>query len=141
MDYFHDFEERAEQRRRDRFEEFQRTFNEAMRERKAGGAKTFDELFGAPPPVAAAAAGARPWRAGDGCFPPPQDPPPADARKEQLQERLAYLLAETTDEDPGDVLLRALAVYQSMVKEVRDGGAVKYVKADGTERTLKVRLR
>ncbi len=60
---------------------------------------------------------------------------------EQLADLFAVIHAETNDEDPRDIILRAMAVYRSFVTHARAGGQVKFVKTGSPDRTLKVRLR
>lgn len=117
MDY-DDFKKIDEQLKRQRFDKFRESFDNAMREK--GDPRTFDDLLGT--------------RKG-----PAEQGPSAERR--QLEELVHELLAETTDESPQDLILRGLSVYRSIVRHARAGGTVKFVGTDGSEKTLKVRLR
>ena len=60
--------------------------------------------------------------------------------KAEIKPLVDELARETTDKE-GDIEMRALKIYRSIVRHVRAGGTVKFVSSDGTEKTLKVRLR
>lgn len=64
-----------------------------------------------------------------------------DPRTHQATDILVELTRDTADVNVQDANLRALAVYRSIVRHVLAGGTVKFVSADGTEKTLKIRLR
>ena len=64
-----------------------------------------------------------------------------DPRTQQATEILVELTRDTVDENVQDANLRALAVYRSIVRHVVAGGTVKFVSPDGSEKTLKIRLR
>lgn len=52
------------------------------------------------------------------------------------------LVELTEDDDPADVMRRALGVYKAMVEHCAEGGSVQFVGPDGrTGRVLKVQLR
>lgn len=81
-----------------------------------------------------------------GAGPRPAAPPvpqmlPWGDKGAQLAELYDDIHGETTDDDPRDVVLRAMAVYRSFVKHARRGGQVKFVKDGEKDRVLKVRLR
>jgi len=61
-------------------------------------------------------------------------------RKAEINEVVVELARETTDAE-GNIEIRALRIYRSIVRHVRAGGTVKFVAPDGTEKTLKIRLR
>ena len=142
MDY-DDFQKRVEAERRRSFEAFQRSFNEEMR--KQGRSETLDDVLGegksdATPAVLRACE--KISRREGGGREKHVEMPAWDAEKsEQLADLFLEIYRETTDEDPRDIVLRAMAVYRSFVIHARAGGQVKFVREGHPDRTLKVRLR
>lgn len=59
----------------------------------------------------------------------------------KLGDLFLEIAAETSDEDPRDIILRAMATYRHFVKHARAGGQVKFVKDGAPDRVLKVRLK
>lgn len=141
MDY-DEFERRMREQRKKNFESFQRHFNEEMR--KNGRTETLADILGGKK----AAVQAAPAN-GDPSEVLPKDAvpvmPPWDEEQMALfTEYFLDIFKETTDEDPRDLVLRAMAVYRSFVKHARAGGRVKFVKEDDPTFKpvfLKVRLR
>lgn len=124
MDY-DDFKKRLEASRKKNFEDFEKAFNQAMREQ--GSSKTLDTVLGEDPSTKKSE-------------PAPKMPAWDEERSNQLAELFLDIYKETTDDDPRDVVLRAMACYRAFVKHARAGGQVKFVGI-GNEKTLKVRLR
>lgn len=108
------------------FEGLRRAINEELR-RKGLGENAFDDVLGELPRLPEA--------------PGPSMPAWDAERAERLADFFLDVYRETTDEDPRDLLLRAMGVYRSFVKHARAGGQVKFVREGAPERTLKVRLR
>lgn len=124
MDY-DDFEKLNEERKRKNFDKFRDAFDKEMRSR--GDPRTLEDLFGGKKAAGPTAAG--PTAAGP------------SLERQQLEAILQELRQETTDDSLQDIILRGLSVYRSIVRHVKAGGTVKFVAEDGTEKTLKVRLR
>lgn len=103
-----------------RFENFKNAFNAEMR--KKGDGRTFEDYM-----QSSAFA--------------PEPEPQENPAKGQLEELVKELRDLTADDDPKTIILRGLGLYRSIVRHVKAGGTVKFVGADGTEKTLKVRLR
>lgn len=68
-----------------------------------------------------------------------------DAKEElpesKIEDVVAELKAKTRDSTNEGVVLRSLVIYRAIVDHIKGGGTVKFVGADGSLRTLKVRLR
>lgn len=136
MDY-DDFKRRLEARRRKNFEDMRETFNKLSREQ--GWNMSFEEALEKSPLLQGEVLGEG---IHDPVPPPPEMPSWGDdpEKARQLYDLFLDVFRETTDEDPRDIVLRAMAVYRSFVKHARAGGQVKFVGV-GAEKTLKVRLR
>lgn len=127
---YDDFKRMIEEQRRKNFASYQEEFNKAMRAH--GDARTLDDVLGGAPKKPLA----------DGEREPAPEMPRWEGEKlEQLVELFLDVWPETLDEDPRDVVLRAMATYRSFVRHARSGGQVKFVKEGEKDRTLKVRLR
>lgn len=103
----------------ERFAKFKEAFNAEMR--KNGKDQTFEDYMRAPSSLGGE--------------------PEANPARAQLEEMVMELRESTTDDGPQEIILRGLAVYRSIVRHAKAGGTVKFVAADGTEKTLKVRLK
>lgn len=122
---FDDFKKMKDQQDRSRFDKFKEAFDAEAARR--GDPRKFDDFMGEMNSAQEAAA--------------PKAEGEPNKHRGQLQELVMELHKETTDEDPRDIILRALSIYRSVVRHVRAGGTVKFVNEDGTDKTLKVRLR
>lgn len=117
MDY-DDFERMMKQKQAERFNEFRDNVNDILKEK--GETRTFEDFVNPPKP---------------------ESPPQPKPELAHLEELFVELRKETTDESFQDITTRALGIYRSIVRHIRAGGSVKFVAADGTDKTLKVRLR
>lgn len=130
MDY-DEFKKRIEEERAKSFNAFQEAFNEEMKKR--GSKSTLDDVLGAKP----------------------VDQPCMDAMKsgvvmpawegeklDQLCDLFIEIYKQTTDDDPRDIILRAMATYRHFVNHARAGGQVMFVGINGgRDRFLTVKLR
>lgn len=113
---FDDFKRMQGKLHRERFEKFKEAFD---KESVSKGGKTFDQLF-----------------------PDSDSKDDRDPRADQVKEIIGELISTTTDEDPGDALVRALVTYRALVRHVKDGGTVKFTGIEGqADRVLKVRVK
>lgn len=120
---FDDFMRRQEEVHRKRFSDFQRYFNQAMRDQ--GDPRTFDDCFNAIPKEEVE-----------------RQLHKIESQMAQAIEVASELMKDTTDEGPMDILLRAMGIYRSIIRHVKEGGTVKFHSLDGVDsKTLKVRLR
>lgn len=119
---FDDFMRRQEEVHKERFNEFQRHFNQAMRDQ--GDPRTFDDCFNAIPREEME-----------------RQLHKIESQMAQGAELASELMKDTTDEGPRDILLRAMGIYRSIIRHVKTGGVVKFHSPDGDSKTLKVRLR
>ena len=142
MDY-DEFKRRLEAQQKKGFEQFQKAFNQKMREQ--GRTETLDDVLGEGPsdatPAVLRACEKISKREGGGREKHVEMPPWDEEKSEQLADLFLEIYRETTDEDPRDIVLRAMAVYRSFVVHARAGGQVKFVREGQPDRTLKVRLR
>lgn len=122
---FEDFKKKLDADKAGRFAAFQKTFNDEMAKR--GDPRTLETILGANPNA----------KKIDAPFMPAWDA----ERSEQLGDLFEIIAKETADEDPRDIVLRAMSIYRSFVTHARGGGQVKFVKEGAEPKTLKVRLR
>lgn len=114
---FDNFKKRQEAGQRRRFNLFQDAFDQAMREK--GDPRTLNDVMGG---------GQR-------------QPPPPKPKELTAIEEAAHEISEATGESPEQSVLRAMGLLRSIVRHWQKGGEVKFVDGDGTEKTLKRRLK
>jgi hypothetical protein len=117
MDY-DDFENMRDAHQKNRFDIFQKAFNEGMKRR--GSDQTLDDAMGVSSPKTKST---------------------SDSNVPQQLEEAVLQIHQITGEGPETVVLKAVGIYRSIVKYVQAGGSVQFVDADGKAKTLKVRLK
>ncbi len=128
---YDDFKKKIEEQRAKSFAEFQKMFNAEMAKR--GSKTTLDDVIGNGPVDKTAH---------DALSQALVMPPWEGEKLEQLCDLYMEIYQETTDEDPRDVVLRAMATYRHFVRHARAGGEVRFVGINGAkDRKLTVKLR